>query len=62
MNPPPFPDPRQRAELNTALLTTGDETGFWDERGRPAPWPDDIDEWRPATTAPVTLQTGENSF
>jgi hypothetical protein len=42
---PGFPGPAERAELNAALFATGTETGFWDDDGRPAPWPDDIDEW-----------------
>lgn len=52
MNPQPqawIPGPAQRAALNAALRATGAETGFWDDHGRPAPWPDDIDEWRPVT-------------
>jgi hypothetical protein len=48
-DPPPPPDSAERAALNAALLAAGVETGFWDDRGRPAPWPDDIDEWTPAT-------------
>jgi hypothetical protein len=53
--PVPHPDIPSRAErqaLNAALHTTGTETGFWDNNGRPAPWPDDIDEWQPATANP----------
>ena len=49
-SPAPHPDIPNRAEreaLNAALLATGAETGFWDDNGRPAPWPDDIDEWQP---------------
>ena len=38
------------------------ETGFWDEHGRPAPWPDDIDEWRPATNEPITTERGQQPF
>ena len=57
-----IPDPASRAELNAALLTTGADTGFWDEHGRPAPWPDDIDEWRPYTSEPVELALGEQPF
>jgi hypothetical protein len=30
--------------LNAALLATDTETGFWDDNGRPAPWPDDIED------------------
>jgi hypothetical protein len=48
--PPPrpdLPDARERARLNAALQATAAETGFWDEHGNPAPWPDDFDEWTP---------------
>ncbi|WP_193081307.1 hypothetical protein [Brevibacterium aurantiacum] len=24
------------------ILATGGETGWWDDRGRPAPWPEDF--------------------
>ena len=44
------------------LLALGYETGFWDDHGRPAPWPDDIDEWSPTTHEPLTLQPGEPPF
>ncbi len=37
---PYLPDADERARLNAALLDTGAETGFWDDDGRPAPWPD----------------------
>ena len=57
-----IPDPEQRAALNAALYTTRAETGFWDNQGRPAPWPDDIDEWRPATAELISLQPGEEPF
>lgn len=26
-----------------ALLAAGEETGWWDGQGRPAPWPEDFD-------------------
>lgn len=54
-NPTPHPDIPTRAEreaLNAALFATDAETGFWDDNGRPAPWPDDIHEWTPATSNP----------
>jgi hypothetical protein len=57
-----IPDPEQRAELNAALLATGADTGFWDDHGRPAPWPDDIEEWRPTTSEPVTPEPGQPPF
>ncbi len=58
----PIPEPDQRAALNAALLTNGTDSGFWDEHGRPAPWPDDINEWRPTTSDPITLEPGEQPF
>jgi hypothetical protein len=51
-DPAPCPDIPTRADRdarNTALLTTNTETGFWDDNGRPAPWPDDLDDWTPDT-------------
>lgn len=57
-----IPDPAHRTELNVALHLTGAETGFWDDRGRPAPWPDNIDQWRPATSEPVTYQPRQQPF
>ena len=43
-------------------LAAGLETGFWDDHGQPAPWPDDIDEWRPSNTEPPTPEPGQNPF
>jgi hypothetical protein len=38
-------------EHDLAVLAAGDETGWWDEHGVPAPWPDDFFDadagWRP---------------
>jgi hypothetical protein len=46
-----------------AMLTAGDETGWWDENGQPAPWPEDFpDGWQPSTWAPTPLQPGEPPF
>jgi hypothetical protein len=47
--PTAVPGPAERAALDAALRTTGAETGFWDEHGNPAPWPDDINDWSPVT-------------
>jgi hypothetical protein len=47
-----FPDAAEREVLNAALMAAGVETGFWDDDGRPAPWPDDIDEWVPFAGEP----------
>jgi hypothetical protein len=41
---PTIPDPEERAARNAALFTDKIETGFWDDQGRVAPRPDDIDE------------------
>jgi hypothetical protein len=57
-----IPDPAHRAELNTALLATGTDTGFWDDHGQPAPWPDDIDEWRPSTGQPINHEPEQQPF
>jgi hypothetical protein len=60
---PAIPDPEQRAARNTALLTDNIETGFWNDHGRPAPWPDDIDQWTPSTAGqPTTSRPGEQPF
>jgi hypothetical protein len=57
---PEIPDPAQRQALNAALATTRAETGFWDDHGRPAPWPDDIDQWASATSEPTTSEPGDH--
>jgi len=57
-----IPDPAERAALNAALLTDNIETGWWDDHGRPAPWPDDIDQWQPATGEPITGEPGQPLF
>jgi hypothetical protein len=58
-----IPDADTRARLNTHLHAAGADSGFWNEHGRPAPWPDDIDEWRPTTDGnPITLAPGEPPF
>jgi hypothetical protein len=41
---PQIPNAEHRAELDAALHVTGADTGFWDDHGRPAPWPNDINE------------------
>jgi hypothetical protein len=49
---PAIPDPAERTARNTALNNDNIETGWWDDQGRPAPWPDDIDQWQPVTSEP----------
>jgi hypothetical protein len=46
-----IPDPDERTALTTALVDANTETGFWDDHGRPAPWPEDIEDWTPTTSA-----------
>jgi hypothetical protein len=57
-----IPDSDARAALNAELLATGHDSGFWDDNGGPAPWPDDIEEWSPSTREPVTHQPDEPAF
>jgi len=57
-----IPGPAERARLNAALLNDNIESGWWDDQGRPAPWPDDIDEWRPFTADPVIPEPGQPPF
>jgi hypothetical protein len=57
-----IPGPAHRAELDAALHVTGADSGFRDDHGRPAPWPEDIDEWRPSTNESVKLAPGEQPF
>ena len=59
---PEIPDPATRQALNTALAATGTDTGFWDDHGRPAPWPNDIDQWAPAVSAPTAPESGQQPF
>ncbi|MGI5243306.1 hypothetical protein [Dactylosporangium sp. CA-139066] len=59
---PAIPDPEERAARNAALFAHNIETGFWDDQGRVAAWPDDIDEWEPEATRPSPRQRGEPPF
>jgi hypothetical protein len=57
-----IPDADLRAELNAALHVTGADTGFWDDHGRPAPWPDEINQWRPSTSEPVSYEPHQQPY
>ncbi len=57
-----IPDPDERAALNAALHKDGTPTGWWGDHGRPAPWPNDIDQYRPVTGEPITLEPGREPF
>ena len=47
-------------------LAAGHETGWWDDNGHPAPWPDDIldpdTEWRPDTNPTSQPASGQQLF
>jgi len=57
--------PTQR-DHDLAVLAAGGSTGWWDENGHPAPWPDDFFDldthWRPDTNPPTELAPGEHPF
>jgi hypothetical protein len=57
-----IPDPEERAARNVALFADNIETGFWDDQGRVAPWPDDIDEWVCISYNPRTSDPGQPPF
>ncbi|MFD1364492.1 hypothetical protein [Actinoplanes sichuanensis] len=40
-----IPDRAERERRNAALHAANAETGFFDDHGRPATWPDDIETW-----------------
>ena len=59
------PGHTQAEHLRT--LAAGHETGWWNEHGIPAPWPDDFLDpnsgWRPGTADPVVpLNPGAQPF
>ena len=49
-----------------AHLAAGGFTGWWDDHGVPAPWPEDFfdtdTEWRPVTDSQPSLAPGEQPF
>ncbi len=57
-------------DRDLATLAAGGYTGWWNEHGQPAPWPDDFPdtlddpdtEWRPSTNNPTVLAPGEQPF
>lgn len=59
---PWIPAVAERARRNADLLAHGIDTGWYDARGVPAPWPDDIEEWRPATHQRTPLNPNEQPF
>jgi hypothetical protein len=60
-----IPGPGISHEHDLWLLAHGYETGWWDEKGVPAPWPEDFpDGWTPTTGPPTDphLKPGEPPF
>jgi hypothetical protein len=57
-----IPDSEERAARNAALFAHNFETGFRDDQGRVAPWPDDIDEWTRTTGELHTPEPGQPPF
>lgn len=53
MNPTKPATPQRHHDL--ALLVAGNDTGWWNEHGRPAPWPEDF--WLPDGTINPDWQT-----
>jgi hypothetical protein len=54
-------------EHDLAILAADDITGWWDEHGQPAPWPEDFfdpdSDWRPTSSdTPPDLAPGEQPF
>lgn len=59
---PAIPGPQERAARNAALFADNIETGFCDDQGRVAPWPDGIGEWTPDTSEPRTSEPRQPPF
>jgi len=57
---------RDRDLAHLAHLAAGGFTGWWDDHGVPAPWPEDFfdtdTEWRPVTDSQPSLAPGEQPF
>ncbi len=60
-------DTRTQREHDLAILAAGGFTGWWNETGQPAPFPDDFfdpdTDWRPTSNdTPPTLADDEQPF
>ena len=58
---------KSERERDLAILTAGGHTGWWDEHGQPAPFPDDFfdpdTEWRSSDSdTPPELAPDEQPF
>lgn len=51
---PDWPGPGLTQQAYLELLAAGHETGWWDDHGNPAPWPEDFLDpdsgWQPAAS------------
>lgn len=54
-------DPTPRPEIPTSAERAAPNAALYD-RGRPAPWPDDIDGWRPEPGERTTREPGQHPF
>lgn len=59
---PRHPRLRRTRCTQPALFAHNIETGLWDDQGRVAPWPDDIDEWTRTTDELHTPEPGQPPF
>jgi hypothetical protein len=60
---PDLPDDDEAAAINADFAAGRiDYTGFFNDAGEPAPWPDDLDHWQPEKGEPVTIKPGEPPF
>jgi hypothetical protein len=52
-----LPEDHDAATINADFFAgRTDITGFYDEHGRPAPWPDDLDDRRPSSSSSSSEQ------
>lgn len=69
-NNPTGPAAGTQRDKDLALLAAGIETGWWDEHGRPAPWPADFwlddgtvnPDWQPAGGPAPAARPGQPPF
>ena len=50
------------ATSRTEPHASGPETGFWDDNGRAAPWPDDVEDWTADTRESPATEPGQSPF
>jgi len=62
-----WPGPGHGRDHDRALLAAGGTTGWWNEHGQPAPWPDDFldpgSDWHPTRNEELTTpEPGQPPF